>query len=75
MTQFLTLGYLVSSCFRKCPLLDVMVISYSVSATLPKVIYLGKQCDCAVVGTFGAVDLYDTTALWTFNLDTELTVR
>lgn len=72
--MFFTLGYLVSSCFRKRPLLDVMVINYSISATLPKFIVFGKQCDCAVVGACGAVDLYDAPALWALNSDTELTV-
>ena len=52
-----------------------MVINYSISATLPKFIFYGKQCDCAVVGAFGAVDLYDATALWALGSNVELAVR
>ena len=52
-----------------------MVINYSISATLPKVNFLGKQCDCAVVGAFSAVDLYDAAALWALGSNTEFAVR
>jgi len=68
------LGYLVSPCFRKCPLLDVMVFNYSISAALPKVVIIGKQCQSLVFDACVTVDLYDVPALRALNSNAEFAV-